>query len=156
MLEGRFVFQGVAVGHGVRVAVGVIGVAVGQGVRVLVGVIGVTVGHGVRDGVRVHVGRGVRVADAVKVGPGVGVLVRVAVGVRVPVAVRVAVAVFVAVPVAVGAGGSPVTVKVPVIFQICPINMRTSYSPGSQLPAGGFQSVYPYPPEPPSQGLVSP
>jgi hypothetical protein len=105
----------VALGVKVGVADGVI---VGKGVLVAVGVsvstigIGVTVGGSVGDGVVVNVGVLLGVSDGVAVGDGVtvavGVLDGVELGVRVPVAVadgvKVAVGVFVGVFVAVSVG----------------------------------------------------
>lgn len=91
----------------------------------------------------------------------VGVLVAVGKGVRVDVIVgdgvdvRVGVAVQVGEDVAVGVGGSPTTVKRPDTSHLVPTNNWTSYSPGFHSDEEGSQSEYPYPPVPPSQGLVS-
>jgi hypothetical protein len=116
---------------GARVAEGVGGVFVGDGAKVLDGVeLGVT-----RTGLGVAVWLGMRVSD----GLGVGVLVRVGEGVRLGTAV----------------GGEPSTVKRPEVFQLLPTKTCTSYSPASHRYGSGFQSVYPIPPVPPSQGSVS-
>ena len=123
------------VGVGMWVGEGVIGVMVGVGAWVFSGV-GVGVG-----------GRGVKVMVGWCVSEGR----RVKVGARVPVPVGVKEGVALGT----GVGGWPSTVKRPEVFQLNPIKICTSYSPTSQRQGSGFQSVYPTPPVPPSQGLDS-
>ena len=76
-------------------------------------------------------------------------------GVRVGVAVRVGVGVSVGVFVGIAVGGTPSTSKKPETFQFNPVNICTSYVPGSQSCGSGSQSVKPNPPVSPSQGRVS-
>ena len=138
----------VIVGQRVMVGEGVNGVPVGERVMVGVGVIvGGEVGFGVKLGVDVGVGRGVLVG----LGPGVGVNVIVGVGEGVMVGDKV----IVGDVVGSGVGGSPTTVKLPVWNNCRYKYMYTVYSPGSQFSGVGFQSVYPIPPVPPSQGKDS-
>jgi len=78
----------------------------------------------VGEGVGLRVGEGVgegSVGDGPAVGLGMGV--RVEVGVTV------------------GVGGSPVMMKRPDIFQLAPVKICTSYSPGNQPPTGALHSV---------------
>ena len=91
----------------------------------------VRVGVGVREGACVRVGVGVREGAWVRVGVCVGVTVRVEVEVRVGEGVILGTAV----------GGWPSTVKRPEVFHDKPMNICTSYSPGSHKYGSGSQSL---------------
>jgi len=116
---------------------------------------GVWVEVGVRVGVRVEVevaiGVGVETIVGVEVGVGVGVRVGDRVGVGVGVAVKVGLRVGVEVEVA----GKPTTSNEPLVLKVVPTNICTSYFPGNHSSGDKFDSVYPYPPEAPFQGMVS-